>query len=767
MKVLHLIGGGDDGGAKIHVLSLVKELSKYIEVKIVSFRHGIFSDDALVMGIDIEVVKESNVFLDIKRVVDIIKTEKIDIIHSHGAKANMMSVICSVFVKVPRITTVHSDYRLDYMQSMGKKLTFGTINTIALRCLKNYIAVSNNFKTMLIERNFNKNNIFTLYNGVDFSAPRREYCRSAFLEKYNLPFQEQDIIIGILARLHPVKGFGTFLSAAKEVIAARKSVKFLIGGEGEERKNLEREIQSRGLSNSVFLLGYVSDPYEFMSNIDMNILTSISESFPYSILEGTMYKKATISSDVGGISDLIEHNINGYLITPGDYKSLASYILKLIEDTSLRAEFGEKIYEKAMHMFSLENMCETQLSIYETLLKQKQSLGFLNHKTPLKETLDSNSSKNDYDVIISGYYGFKNIGDEAMLKSIIESIQKHRNNIKIVVLSNNPQEAINTYKIGAVNRFNLLGILYTMKKAKLFINGGGSLIQDNSSTRSLFYYLFMIWLAKKMRMKVMIYANGIGPLNKKSNKRLATYVLNQVDIITVREKMSYTEIKNLGVLKPTAIVTADPALLINPIEEAEIDTLLHQEGLIGDNLVGFSIRQWNKFHDYENIIANVADYMVEKYKIIPVFLPMHNPDDVFIIEDIISRMKNKGFLTKNRYNASQILGLISRFKLLIGMRLHALIFAASVGVPIIGLSYEPKVEGFMKYINQGNLCISGNLYFENMKNMVDFTWENRISIRKELELKTEFLKQKADLNNKIAMELLNSVCDWKGVYSNE
>jgi len=125
---------------------------------------------------------------------------------------------------------------------------------------------------------------------------------------------------------------------------------------------------------------------------------------------------------------------------------------------------------------------QTQLDIYETILLRS----FRNSR-----------SKYRYDAIISGYYGFKNIGDDAMLMAIIDNLRMYRRDLRILVLSRNPLETGLVYNVDSINRFNLLKILLIMRNSKLFINGGGSLIQDNTSTRSLIYYLGMIWLAKK------------------------------------------------------------------------------------------------------------------------------------------------------------------------------------------------------------------------------------------------------------------------------
>lgn len=740
MKVLHLIGGGDIGGAKSHVLSLVKELGKHIDVKLISFRTGAFADEAYAMGINIEIVRTGTIFSDIKMVLDIIKKEGYDIIHSHGAKANMIAVVVKKITGLPVVTTVHSDYRLDYLQNILKMFSFGMINTVALRFIDYYIAVSKNFKDMLIERRFHPQNIFTVYNGINFENKTLKLTKEEFLSKYNLNFGKDDVIIGILARLHPVKGISTFLQAAAEVVKEAPSVRFLIAGDGDERKALERKAAALGLEKNVFFLGFINDPLEFVNTIDINVLTSLSESFPYSILEGTLFKKATISSNVGGISDLIESGRNGFLFEPKDYKTLAKHMLNLINNPKLRQEMGEKIHQKASKYFSLENMCNTQLGIYETI-QRRENAG----KVP----------KNHYDAVISGYYGFKNVGDDAMLMAIIDNLKMYKKNLRILVLSKNPIETRRIYNVDSISRINLIQILYIMKNSKLFISGGGSLIQDNTSTRSLIYYLGMIWLAKKMKMKVMIYANGIGPLNKKNNRTLTKHVVDKVDVITLREELSYKELASLNITKPQIYVTADPAFTIQPENVENIDCLLLDEGIDPTaSYIGISVRKWHGHDKYETTIADIADYIIENYGVNVLFIPMHYPGDLAIIENIQAKMKNKSYAITKKHSVSEILGIIGKTEMLIGMRLHALVFAASIGVPIVGIVYEPKVEGFLKYSNQASVGHVNSLEFDKAIKIIDDTWNNKERIKDQLKTTTASLKERALSNADIAVKII-------------
>jgi len=372
MNVIHLIGGGDVGGAKIHVLSLIKEMNKNINVCLISLREGQFADDAREMGINVKVVSTGNIFKDVSSIKEIAREHGAQLIHSHGAKANMLATMSKASLHIPVVTTMHSDYRLDYLTSILKRLSFGFINTIALRFVDYYVAVSNNFRKMLINRKFNKDKIFTVYNGVDFNIDHGRYNRQEFAKKYSLDLPEGSVLVGILCRFDPVKGLDTFIKAAKIVVERNQNVKFILGGDGPQREHLEKSVNSMGISENVLFPGWINNCYEFMDCIDINVLTSLSESFPYVILEGVLYKDATVSSDVGGISDLIEDGMTGFLFKPGDYKKLAEHLTELVNNPQLRKSMGEKIYEKASREFSLENMGKTQIQIYNKILGMEQ-----------------------------------------------------------------------------------------------------------------------------------------------------------------------------------------------------------------------------------------------------------------------------------------------------------------------------------------------------------------------------------------------------------
>lgn len=745
MKVVHLIGGGDVGGAKTHVLYLLKELSKYIDVKLISLRPGSFADDARKMGIDVDVVKSGNIFSDINKVVEIIRNGSYDIIHSHGAKANMFSLAARHYTYLPTVTTIHSDYKLDYMHSFTKRITIGFLNTIALRFIDYYIAVSGNFRDMLVCRSFNPSDIFTLYNGIDFSEPLVSYSKESLIQKHKLNINNDDIIVGIAARLYPVKSIDTIIRAAAIVKESNKHVKFLIGGDGEDRKALLELTESLSLKDTVFFLGWLDDPKELMSNVDISVLTSISESFPYSILEGARFKKATISSNVGGIPDLIIDGESGRLFQPGNYRRLSELVLELSADNEKRLKMGEKIYEKAFSHFSTEVMCNTQLDIYKKILEK---------------SITKRQGQKYYDTIISGYYGFQNIGDDALLLSIINDLRKNKPDMKILILSKYPINTALEYAVDSISRVNILRVIRSMKIARSFIYGGGTLLQDNTSTRSLLFYLCNVWLAKKMKLNVMFYANGIGPLRNKVNRLLTKNIMNKVDMITLREKLSYAELRHIGICKPRVLLTADSTFTLMGDMNNDSKEVL---GLLGiDNslmYIGFSLRKYPghekiEHEEYESVIARLAEHMSEKYGLVPVFIPMQYPNDIPILENVAKKVSVNSIVIKQKLNIYETYNVISNMNMLIGMRLHALVFSAGAGVPMIGLEYDPKIKGFLEYINQpsaGDVC---ELNFDRIKELADDVWSRRIEIHKQLEKDVKELKKKAEENSRIAVELI-------------
>lgn len=373
MKILHLISGGDTGGAKTHVLSLLSELQKKIDVKIICFMKEDFYYEAKERGIDIEVYEQRKRYdlSVIKRLLAEIKDKKYDLIHCHGARANFMASLLKVSYKIPSITTIHSDYKLDFQDNRYKNLVYTNINTIALKFMDYYIGVSDSFKNMLIDRGFDPNRIFTVYNGIEMDLMKESTEPLDFLNRYNITLKEDTILVGTLSRLHPVKGIDVLIKGAKKVIDQRTNVKFIIGGDGTEAHTLKELTRELEIEENVHFLGFVNEPSNLLNSIDINTITSYSESFPYAIMEGGAFKKPIVASNVGGIGDLVIEGETGLLFKAGDHEGLASQLVRLVDDADLRKKLGENLYDSVSKNYSAESMANKHISIYKQILDRQ------------------------------------------------------------------------------------------------------------------------------------------------------------------------------------------------------------------------------------------------------------------------------------------------------------------------------------------------------------------------------------------------------------
>ncbi len=693
MKVLHLISGGDTGGAKTHVHSLLAGLTPRICVKMVCFTEGPFVEEAKALGIETEVIPDRNFVYTIKKLIHMVKTEGYDILHSHGARGNMMSALLARKTGIPTVATVHSDYRLDYLGRPLSRLTYGTINTMALRKINYRIGVSDAMTDLLISRGFDPERLFSIYNGLDFTPHAPEMSRADFLNAVGLEADESCVVAGIAARLNPVKDIATLIRGFALAHERFPKLRLLIAGNGDELDNLKKLAEELGVSKEVCFAGWVSDTNSFYHAIDINTLTSISETFPYALTEGARAKLPTVSSKVGGVSYLIDHAANGFLFTPGDAETLAAHLLTLAKDAPLRKTMGEKLYEKAKREFSIEATIQRQLEIYETILRYE---------------------KNGRDqVVICGAYGRGNAGDDAILLAILTELRAINPDLSFRVFSRNPLDTRMSYRVNAFYTFHFWKALYHFKKAKLFINGGGSLMQDVTSYRSLWFYLWTLSAAKQSRCPVIMYGCGIGPIRNEKNRSRAAKVMNRsVDAITLRDPDSRKELEVLGVTRPKISLSADTTVILPPAPPDVVNGIFDSCSIpLDGNYIGFVLRPWTGFEEKTSILAAAADYVYQTYGLTPVFFPIEPRLDVAAATQVAQKMTAPYYIIQNAYTAEQTIGVLSRMKVVVSMRLHGLIFAAGQGVPLVGIVYDQKVSSFLSYVGQ-------NLY-EDLQNITE------------------------------------------------
>jgi len=360
------------------------------------------------------------------------------------------------------------------------------------------------------------------------------------------------------------------------------------------------------------------------------------------------------------------------------------------------------------------------------------------------------------DIIISGYYGLGNSGDEALLKSIVSDLKSINPDITITALSGNAKLTKELYGIKTVNRFNILSIVREFRSARLLLSGGGTLIQDATSTKSLLYYLGIILLAKKMGLKTMLYANGMGPISEKNLKRVRS-VLDTVELITLRENVSLEEIKRCNITKPEVCVTADPAFNLVPSPQSTAEKILSEHGIGSEEqIIAVSVRDCKNLPDnFECEMAHALDNIASQ-GYLPIFIPMQLRQDLDLSLRIAGKMKQHSRVIDCELAVCDMLSLIGRCSIVCGMRLHMLIFASVMNIPLAGIAYDPKIRGFMEYMNQKTYVelegFSGDKFFDVALSCI----ENKEQMKQQLRIDSQPLREKARDNARLALKLLES-----------
>ena len=353
MKILHMISGGDVGGAKTHVHTLLAGLTKTDEVLLACFMEGPFAEEARGLGIPTRVL-DGSVPAAVRELAELVRAEGFSILHCHGARANLVGSLLKKKTGLPTVTTVHSDYRLDYLGRPLAALTYGNINKTALRRMDYWIGVSQPTVDMLHERGFDPNRTFTISNGVPFDLGEPALDREAYLRSLGIEPEPGMTVFGIAARINPVKDMGTLIRAFSKTVAACPTARLIIAGDGEQRRQMEALAAELCPAGTVVFAGWISDVHSFYSAVDVNMLTSLSEGFPYALPEGASRRCATIASRVGGIPGLVEHGVNGLLFTPRDVDTLADYMLRLARDPELRKTYADRLYADAKEKYSVD-----------------------------------------------------------------------------------------------------------------------------------------------------------------------------------------------------------------------------------------------------------------------------------------------------------------------------------------------------------------------------------------------------------------------------
>jgi glycosyltransferase involved in cell wall biosynthesis len=381
INILYVITKLELGGAQKHLLSLITNLdkSKY-NIFLFTAKEGLLLNDALaIVGLCIKtssnLTRPINSFKDLPALFEIynfIKNHNIDIVHTHSSKAGIIGRLAAKLAKVKIIIhTVHGWPFNDYQRFVARYL-YIWLERFAAQFSDKLIVVSGFDKEKGLRNYIGNNNKYILihYGILLKNFAISEYKINNIRKECGL--RSNDLAIGMIACFKPQKAPQDFIKLACLTKKDRPDIKFILIGDGILRRRIEDLITRFKLKNQVFLLGWRKDISEILSAIDIFVLTSLWEGLPIAVLEAMASAKPVVATDTGGIREIVSENETGFLVRPGDMKSMAEKLKLLLTDAQLREEIGRNARNSLGSAFSLEIMVGRTQDLYGNLSRSRE-----------------------------------------------------------------------------------------------------------------------------------------------------------------------------------------------------------------------------------------------------------------------------------------------------------------------------------------------------------------------------------------------------------
>lgn len=679
------------GGAETHIYELVLALQKNGHTVTVASAGGRYAEMLEAHGIrhvtlPLASKNPASVFTAYRGLQKLLQSENFDLVHAH---ARIPAFVCGLLQKrlhFPFVTTAHWVFKVT---PLWKRLAnWGDAQ----------MAVSEDIKQYLIDNYAQPaDNIFVTVNGINTEVFSPDADASAV--KTELGLSESRHRIVTVSRMDESRGMAQLCLAgtAEKLLAKYPDLEIIVVGDGviSAEKNLltdvreiAADLETKYGRKIIFTPGLRTDTPNLIAAGDIFVGASRAA------LEAMSVGKPTIVCGNEGY-------IGIFAADKRDISYKTNYCCRGCGDVS-----EDKLYRDICTLFDGTDLAKNGAYCREVILADHSASRTARDYEKLYASLPGAPTHKRGDILISGYYGFGNAGDDSIAVSILQNIRAVRPDAKVTFLCKKPKENRKKYGARTVGRFNVFAILREMRHAKLLISGGGNLLQNTTSSRSLFYYTAIIRLAKAMGLKVYIYANGVGPLFGKKHEQSVLKTLSLVDRITFREKQSIDYVASLGFDRDRITLSADPALTLSAAPDERIDYLMRN--VEGERFFAVSLRSFSALRSEEvegmdeatftNLLAGEIDRIAERTGALPLYLVMQSSRDRALSEQVNARTNCRGYVLPS-LTASEILGVLSRTSLVLAMRLHLLIYGAAAGKPLLGISYDKKVDAMLEYMD--------------------------------------------------------------------
>ena len=733
MKILMTLMGMDIGGAETHVVELARELCRQGHTIIVASNGGVYESTLTESGIrhvqiPMHTRSAGNMLTSLRLLRKLIREEKPDLVHAH---ARIPAFLCGILheqMGFPFITSAHWVFEV----------------TPLLRLMSNWgqrsVAVSEDIKTYLIENyQIPADRISVTINGIDTNqfapGPRDDELAREF-------GIGTGPVIGTVSRLDESRELAAkeLIGLMPELIQKIPNLQLLVVGGGNQEDVLRRQaehINRDAGRNAIVMTGARTDIARLVSLCD--IFVGVSRA----ALEAMSAEKPTILAGNEGYIGIFrpevlalaqESNFCCRGCDPIEKDVLFADLLTLLQSSDDEIHsFGTFGRQVILDYYSVARMTRDYLAAYDALLNPPAKIR----------------------AAISGYYGYGNLGDDAILLAISQQLSQKELPVELTVLSRRPKETAREYGLSSVPRFSPMGVWKALKNSDVLISGGGSLLQDVTSTRSLLYYLTVIRMAKAMGKPVFLYANGIGPLNKESNRRKVKQCLELCDAITLRDRESLTQLRKLGVQRDDIIITGDPVFALKADGPTRQD--LASIGVPqGRGTIGISVRNLPSLGNFPREAARLCDRIAKEMDKTPVFLVMQESEDAALCQQIQSMMTEPSCIARTPGDPASMLAMIGQMDAVISMRLHTIIFAANKAVPVVGCVYDPKVESFLNILGMPSCGTPLTMNADDTFRILQQLLQNREIHRASLAESTRQLAPMACSTRELFLKMLKS-----------
>lgn len=666
MKILLLTGKMENGGAETHVYDLARGLVKRGHSVMLISSGGRYAQALRDIGVKcVEVATHKKTPLALLALWRTLKRamsgEAPDVVHSHTRITSYVASFVCKNAKIPLITTAHAHFPLRGLLNLFSRWGDATV------------AVSHDIgQNLLNSGKAAYENITVIPNGVDTE---------------NLVPSEADVKnkICFLSRLDSdcCEAALSLCRIAPSLAQKTGDVSIYIGGDGDQLPRIQDvacKVNGQLGKTVIYTVGRVTDVAEFL--FGAAVFVGVSRAALEAMSCGVPVVLAGNEGYLGAVSDAVLRRAEATnLCCRGEGKIedcvLDGDIFRLIEmGEEERRELSEKLREYVEEHHSVEKMTAQTERVYEKYVRQ--------------------SHKDKRGVLLCGYYGFDNMGDDALLRAAVRRAEREYPNASICALTKNGKRDSRKFGIRCVCRHSPTAVAREIRRAQAVVFGGGTLLQNGTSRRSLAYYLKILSFAQSANIPTELWGNGIDSVRGRRFRKMTARALSECRYVGLRDRESMEAavrlIRHFGYEMPLMALEDDLAFGTPSCEEDRLSYILSALGLERDTPIAVIAIRGTEKKGYRGIMGKHISALVTE-NIIPVFLPMFPSEDLEVCRSVCD---DRGGVIVYPIGVSDAVALIRHATVVLAMRYHALVFAASVGTPFVGYGSEPKIERFCR-----------------------------------------------------------------------